>query len=436
VRPSPDKTINWNNPPIKLSTERAHDVVDCRCEAWHWRPQKDIMHSVGNEHLRPKIPPGLDETCAHWVRRCLHADPGQRPTAKELTEWLMARRKELNKQMQSQKKRTISEAQQLREEKKEKEEGEEEERETFCITINEIHLSDWEETALQEASPEDIDAENISPRGGAYRCAITHYDEHDSARCWNHGQYSPHYITHEGEEPLPAAPQPEAVPAALQSADATILAEPEPEPEPELQREAACRVGKLKDRKLGIVFNLKASQAKEAGFEETEREQWPSIARIVPLDQGKTTLASGFPDLRVGCRLTKIGDKEIAEKGTKFAQFKKDFQTRPLRLTFLVPDGQEKLFEPWPTAQWPVSKERASSVPEWVKAGLDEVKKVAKHEKAEQKKAETPALQEQLARAQDEISVLKQQLEEARAQARAATVAAAAGGARSGDSGR
>ena len=345
----------------------------------------------------------------------------------------MARRKELNKQMQSQKKGIISEAQQLREVKKEKKEG------TFCITINEIHLSDWEETALEQASPEDIDAENTSPRGGAYRCAITHYDEHDSARCWNHGQYSPHYITHEGEELLPAAPQPEAVPAAPQSADGTILAEPEPEPEPELQREAAGRVGKLKDRKLGIVFNLKKSQAKEAGFEETEREQWPSIARIDLLDQkGKTTLAAGFPDLRVGCRLTKIGDKEIAEKETKFADFKKDFKARPLRLTFLVPDGQEKLFEPWPTAQWPVSKERASSVPEWVKAGLDEVKKVANHEKAEQKKAET--LQEQLARAQDEISELKQQLEEARAQARAqaraATAAAAAAGARSGDSDR
>ena len=195
-------------------------------------------------------------------------------------------------------------------------------------------------------------------------------------------------------------------------------------------------MGKLTDRKLGIVFNLKASQAKEAGFEETEREQWPSIARIDQLDlKGKMTLAPYFPELRVGCRLTKIGDKEIAEEGTKFADFKKDFQARPLRLRFSVPDGQEKLFEPWPTAQWPVSK-RASSVPEWVKAGLDEVKKVAKHEKAEQKKAETPALQEQLARAQDEISVLKQQLEEARAQARAATVAAAAGGARSGDSDR
>ena len=50
--------------------------VFCRREAWHWRPKDDIIHSVGNEHLRPKIPPGLDETCAHWVRRCLHADPG------------------------------------------------------------------------------------------------------------------------------------------------------------------------------------------------------------------------------------------------------------------------------------------------------------------------------------------------------------------------
>ena len=78
--------------------------VFTRREAWHWikgGPEKNqaIIVQAGVHGRRPKMPDSLSPDCAKWVRKCLHADPGRRPTAKEIGGWITGCREEVGERM-------------------------------------------------------------------------------------------------------------------------------------------------------------------------------------------------------------------------------------------------------------------------------------------------------------------------------------------------
>lgn len=72
--------------------------VFARQEAWHWvtctNRNDAITYQTLLENCRPKIPHGLSQNCAKQIRLCFNRNPLQRPTAREMTEWLDECRRE------------------------------------------------------------------------------------------------------------------------------------------------------------------------------------------------------------------------------------------------------------------------------------------------------------------------------------------------------
>ena len=80
--------------------------VFTRREAWHWitgglEKDQTIITQVGVFGRRPKMPDNLSPDCAKRVRKCLHTNPGQRPSAKEIGVWINKCRTALGDSMES-----------------------------------------------------------------------------------------------------------------------------------------------------------------------------------------------------------------------------------------------------------------------------------------------------------------------------------------------
>ena len=69
------------------------------------------MNQVLLHKRRPAVPAGLSLTCGHYIRACLHQEPEQRPSCKELTEWLDDARTKLDLAVVDNAKEKIKESQ-------------------------------------------------------------------------------------------------------------------------------------------------------------------------------------------------------------------------------------------------------------------------------------------------------------------------------------
>ena len=134
--------------------------VFSRREAWHWveptgtamQRNVAIEERVSGEDMRPKIPKGMRKECGDMIRRCLHANPGKRPIAKELTDWLRTRLEGLQKQMRSRQAAVVSERSTLKQNREWH----------YGLEGNQWSITDR---------------------------------SHEAAQSWHHGKYSLHYIT-------------------------------------------------------------------------------------------------------------------------------------------------------------------------------------------------------------------------------------------------
>jgi serine/threonine protein kinase len=90
--------------------------VFTRRKAWHWiqsGPFKDLaIVAQVTQGRRPKMPESLSRDCARHIRRCLHQDPAQRPTAKAITQWINTCRSELAEVMKGEKDEVVKESDQ------------------------------------------------------------------------------------------------------------------------------------------------------------------------------------------------------------------------------------------------------------------------------------------------------------------------------------
>lgn len=86
--------------------------VMTRRTAWDWVVRTDdllgdpagiINTWVGITQTRPKVPAGLSDHCAEKIRQCLHVNPSERPSAKQLMEWLQTSIRRLQKHMDMEK---------------------------------------------------------------------------------------------------------------------------------------------------------------------------------------------------------------------------------------------------------------------------------------------------------------------------------------------
>jgi hypothetical protein len=364
--------------------------VFTRRTAWHWLGgvKEAVLDKVGNECLRPKVPADLSPECARMLRRCLHTDPDCRPTAREMGIWLRGQKAGLGKFMHSQETTRLRES-------------------------DEIKRKEEPPTIL---SPRSRTAQS-SPRQATKWFIIDHSRE--GARHWNHGRYS-----------------------LESSAEVNGLFH---------LTISDTYHSDWEERALGHGYRgglpaQKLIKARQFGLK--CGDQWPTIVTIDhqtthPVS-GEETLASMFPQIKVGCRITHINGRETGSFVAQFPTFdsaKATLKARPLELVFSSP-AQAKIAGgwlplPWPTPQPSLGSPDVSAIPAWlggiqpstgarVSGGLDAVALVRSHEQKLSvrargrargmeavtlvKRHEEQCLREQLAAAQAEIEDLKRQL--------------------------
>ena len=352
----------WNGDNIGLETDMyAFGIVMwevfTRREAWHWLPAGmdptarglSICDRVSPpKNRRPKMPAGLSENCAEMVRRCLHADPFCRPDAKEVSAWLQKQKNGLKKQMQSRKTAKVKES-------------------------DEILRRQASAASAASAGKHDQDAS----------WSITDSGDLDEAKCWNHGQYSLDHLEHLDRAKLGDASFSLTVNAATQAhweENAQVSAEPlQLQP----RRHSSNKIG-LPPLPLGLAFKVKS----ESG--EGMVDKWPEVARIDfetkdkkdkegTLVKGSKTLAPMFPEIKVGCRITKINGEEVPPT---FKEALPKLRTRPFTLEFMAPERSKAVVPIWATPMWS-SASTESEVPHWIRAGLEAVQTVRQHEERE-----------------------------------------------------
>ena len=346
--------------------------VFTRRQAWHWRGGEhdwQIKWLVAKEHRRPKIPKGMVTECADMIRKCLHANPGKRPDAKELTDWIRERRDKLQMQIRRQRAAAVRE----------------------CDMKRHSSAETHHDAGKRQTQWSIIDR------------------SYEAAKCWHYGKYSQHYITttpnRKGAESDGSV--------NLTVNDYTVRDWEERALTDEFERyrdeQHQENSEKREERQtLGIKFDL----VNEYGSKENH---WPTITRVELCDEnGKQTLASQFPEIQVGCKIIEINGEPVPSRIKDAAPMFKD---RPLQLKFSAPAHHQKRLQPWATAQWP-SAER-SDLPTWIQGGLGAIDQVAEHEAKMAAVAEHEAKMAatELSQARAEIADLRRQLEAARAAA-------------------
>jgi hypothetical protein len=339
--------------------------VFTRRDVWHWMSgtvKQAIGQKVGNERLRPKVPAGVTPECAKMVRRCLHADPARRPDAKEITTWLRLRKDGMRKRR-----------------------------------------------ALQAEAKQSESAEYRRLSGGSgcspsRSWSIVDSGDDEVLKCWNHGQFSLHYMEQPASLTHMSSTQRERALEHTSSFTLTLNATYQSDwEESALQGELApinrpSPDSLLKQQGFGVVFKL------------GQWSSWPKIAKIDDLAEGVAVM---FPEVKVGCQLTKINGEPAP---ATFNEAKPLLGQRPLQLEFkTVAESRGQLIQPWPTLAWSSAIDM-HKMPKWIKEGLAAVSEVRKHEEQQQKLKKLAAAhaQEQLARAHARIAELERQLQMAR----------------------
>ena len=353
--------------------------VMTRRDAWHWlegckQPSMVIMNKVFILSLRPRVPVDVATECATWIRRCLSTNQGDRPTAKQVGNWLRNQIESLRKHMQAQLAVKMKESDELKQQTSSgpsrgpvlqnhnwliTDRSHENSKHwnrgmytrecirtsqkcgSFQLTVNQDYQSDWEELALDHRSG----------------CATT--------------------------------------PAVIRTATEALKAQP-----------------------FGIVFT----------DSETGGSLWPTVARIENRMAGMRTLAPMFPQIKPGCTIVCVNGAPVPPT-LKAAS--KMLKARPLTLEFSQP-SQARYIQPWPTQQSVLGWQERSATPAWLKAGLRAIRIIRQHEHRQMVRGKALAagvagvklvtgheqqqLQQRLAAALTEIEQLKQQLAERPAQ--------------------
>eukprot|EP01043_Picozoa_sp_COSAG02_P027792 COSAG02_NODE_1653_length_11488_cov_66.480815_11_plen_1303_part_00 len=363
--------------------------VFSRRRAWHWRGPGCIGDLVRSQHMRPKVPFGIQDKCAQMIRRCLHANAGKRPTAEVLAGWLRARREGLRKEVQLHQRVRVSER----------------------STLN----------------------QDLYSLGGR-RWSVTLRSHEASAR-WHYGKYSEHAIRttsnlrgrtddmwYDRSVELTIT-----TPHTPTDWEETAMTDESP------GESTADLSAPVRLHDAVAVAPARSSREAYAGEPQPLGVRWKrernddgdgDSLRVLALDDcicGATctatekescrpSLMKEFPEVQVGYKLVNINGDTVPADG---AVIKGIFRERPLRLTFTPPKSR-KLVLPWATQAYHVDSER-SELPPWIEEGLKCVQQVQRYE-AKQKGAEdqlrieTANQKEELARAWNEVAVLKRKL--------------------------
>eukprot|EP01047_Picozoa_sp_COSAG01_P102000 COSAG01_NODE_31652_length_593_cov_6.738866_1_plen_197_part_11 len=134
--------------------------VFTRRVAWHWHNGDPSGLSLGERvrapcHKRPKIPEGMMPECAKQIRRCLQHDPTERPSAKDLADWLRKQREGLENYIRLQQGKKVRERDQM--------------------PSGQYQQKDWSIFVITDRS-------------------------YAAAKYWNNGLYSLHFLTSVGKE--------------------------------------------------------------------------------------------------------------------------------------------------------------------------------------------------------------------------------------------
>ena len=360
--------------------------VFTRRVAWHWMGAADgnaICDKVGNERLRPKVPVDVSPQCAKMLRECLHTDPDCRPTAKEMGNWLRDQKNGLRKHMQSQETESLKESDEIK----------------------------------QKAAT--TPRGRTTPSSPRQTCSITDRN-HERAKHWNHGRYS--LESTDGSDgsfslTVNSSYLSDWEERALERGDSGGLPAPTVvDPTQKLM---------MKAQPFGLRFS----------------NQWPTITTIETETKGAKTLASMFPQIKVGCRVMHINGVKVSQLST-FKDAVPMLQALPLTLEFSSPAQAIRPVgfpgKPWPTQQPSLGSPDMSAIPawlggcvelksgRWIDGGLQAVAMVFNHEQKQAVRAQGQSgglaavalakgheewqLQGQLAAARAEIEELKRQL--------------------------
>jgi hypothetical protein len=172
----------------------------------------------------------------------------------------------------------------------------------------------------------------------------------------------------------------------------------------------------VKTQHFGLMFN----------DPDSGRSLWPTVTRVEQKVKGEKTLSPMFPQIRPGCKITRINGEPVpATRKDALPAVK----ARPLSLEFSLPI-QENLVKPWPTQEPSLALADHSAIPAWLTAGIEAVATVRKHEHKQAVRAQALAgglagglaaialtkgheerrLQERLVAAEAEIEALKREL--------------------------
>ena len=348
-----------------------------RRDAWHWigaangNRDQVIMNRVSLENLRPKVPDDVSPHFAELIRDCLCTDPSNRLSAKEVGSRLRARLDGLRKHMQSQ--RTVKESDELKQK-----------------------ASTTTRGRTSQTSPHA-------------RWSITNCN-HENSKHWNRGMYAAgirsttladgsfRVTVNQGYQ----SDWEETVPGHGDDHTGSLPA-----------ATSATPMVPLKIQSFGLMFD----------DPDSDRSLWPTVARVEQKNKkGEKTLSPMFPQIRPGCKITRINGEPVpATRKDAVSALK----ARPLSLEFSLPI-QANLVKPWPTQEPTLALADHSAIPAWLTAGIEAVATVRKHEHEQAVRAQALAgglaaialtkgheerrLQERLVAAEAEIEALKREL--------------------------
>jgi serine/threonine protein kinase len=274
-----------------------------RQEAWHWigggkDKELAIMNQVLLEGRRPKAPAGLSWQCTDWMRRCLHTQPEQRPKAAELTEWLDDMRRRLDVAVEVQKKVKI------------KESGIQHKVDKGWWITDRKHEVDkvyWSPGGRYSLHPS---IRQITPTATTFTLQVNEI----TLDQWMETAFVDDRTPVEDLDTLPATAKEE----------------------------------------FGLKFKIKNKRGEW-------EDHWPRVARVDKKGKdGKQTIASQFPEIQEGCKLTHINDAPVPKT---FKEAVPMLKKLPLRLEFSAAAGRTDY-----------------CVPAWLRAGLEEIGLVKLHE--------------------------------------------------------